>query len=150
MTVNYIGLNVCILLQGPWVLDTNIKMYNHLCPFCFSTTIPVGYRWQKIMSTVTKILHQITSKYTIIQSDLQLLFVLESDMEKVQETSMDLTLWREKRSSWSMLSGRNVLTISPESSFLPPFSFFFSPPRAADSKPSAVSLHCALAEQWLK
>lgn len=41
-----------------------------------------------------------------------------------------------------------ILTVSPLSLFSS--SFIFSPPRATDSKPSAVSPHCSLAEGRLK
>lgn len=86
------------------------------------------------------------SKYTTSLLDLQVSFVLEMDVDKVGAIGLYLHRFyiytKKKREPVSILTVPLGLL---------PCSFFsLSPPRVKDSKPSAVSFHCASAERWLK
>lgn len=76
-------------------------------------------------------------------SDLQLTFALEPG-EEVEDPGVGLTLNTEQEDSdlSCRRSGYLRFPLSLLSS-----SLIFSPPRATDSKPSAVSPHCALAAE---
>lgn len=79
-------------------------------------------------------------------SDLQLTFALEPGKE-VEDSSAGLTLVTERETVICLVDAQDTYGF-PQSLFSS--SLIFSPPRATDLKPSAVSPHCALAEGRLK
>lgn len=121
--------------------ESLVTTYNH--PFCFEWQV---FQMSFMLASpdrkkLTK-WPQDSSKYTITQSDLQLPFALELDMDKVLETQMHYSLWREKERG-------NILTVSPV--FLLLFLLFSSgygfktvscvPPLCLDGIPTEIKGH---------